>query len=73
MTRVPGVEYVVDLLLQVGATGTPVSSGLTGLQLPQLAALSVIEGTPLPLTNLADNPPRTVPSVVPVPVSKAQC
>lgn len=70
VTRVPGVAFVEDLLLSVEGN----KSQLSGLELPRLAALSVVEGTPTPLSALTEKPRRTdVPDIVPVPISKAKC
>ena len=70
VTRVPGVEFVQDLLLSVEGNKTE----LSGLELPLLAALRVVEGAPDPLSTLTDNPRRAdSPTFIPVPVSKANC
>jgi predicted phage baseplate assembly protein len=77
-SRVDGVDLVQPVL--VGASGTsgdgtdPVP--MSGLQLPQVAGISVVSGDPLPLGQVQGTgpPPSTLPSnVVPVPVIPDSC
>ncbi len=76
-TRVEGVEYVDSLFLG-GADGNAVPEiDFTGLQLPLLAGLSVVEGAASPLGSVAGTlvqpPSQPGVTVVPVPVIKAVC
>jgi hypothetical protein len=75
VTRVPGVELVVELELGVRNTTNITDFSLTHLQLPQLVTLSVVEGLPEPLSALI-NSTTTEPAtkkVVPVPVVRKKC
>ena len=80
VTRVPGVEFVNQLHLgvDVGA-GVIDASGehaLSGLELPMLSRVSVVEGDAEPLAAVLDSQPEAAPggrSVVPVPVSRTKC
>ena len=77
-SRVDGVDLVQPVLIGLtGASGggsDPIP--MTGLQLPQVAGISVVPGDPLPLAQVQGlgPPPSTVPSnVVPVPVIPDTC
>lgn len=75
-TRLDGVEFVNSLLLG-GADGAAVDSmTFTGLQLPRLDGLLVVEGDAPPLASVLGavvQPAQPGVSIVPVPVSKAKC
>jgi hypothetical protein len=74
-TRIDGVEYVDSLLLGVNSATEIVEFDFTGLQLPRLDGLSVVQGTALPLASVlgAAAPAQPGISIVPVPVVKAKC
>jgi hypothetical protein len=76
VTRIDGVEFVNDLLLG-GANGAPIDSkDFTGLQLPRLDGLLVVEGAAQPLANALGTvvqPAQPGVSIVPVPITKAKC
>lgn len=76
VTRIEGVEYV-ELLLLGGPDGAEVTEvDFTGLQLPRLDGLLVVEGAPSPLGSVVGTlvqPSQPGVSVVPVPVIKAKC
>jgi hypothetical protein len=76
VTRIEGVEYVDSLLLG-GSDGSQVSEiTFTGLQLPRLDGLLVVEGTASPLGSVVGTlvqPAQPGVSVVPVPIIKAKC
>lgn len=72
-SRVPGVLLVKPVVLGRGAETTPAPSvDLVGLQLPRLAALSVLDGDPLPLSELRGGP-TTSGDYLPVPVVPEVC
>ena len=75
-TRIDGVEYVDSLQLGVN-NATPITEyDFTGLQLPRLAGLSVVEGTAQPLASVLGavvQPAQPGVSTVPVPIVKATC
>jgi hypothetical protein len=75
-TRLDGVEFVNSLLLG-GTNGTAVDGmTFTGLQLPRLDGLLVVEGDASPLASVLGTvvqPAQPGVSIVPVPVSKAKC
>jgi predicted phage baseplate assembly protein len=75
-TRIDGVEYVDSLQLGVN-NATPITEyDFTGLQLPRLDGLSVVEGTAQPLASVLGSvvqPAQPGVSIVPVPVIKAKC
>jgi len=75
-TRIDGVEFVDSLLLG-GADGAAVDGlDFTGLQLPRLDGLLVMEGTAQPIANAIGTvvqPAQPGVSIVPVPVIKAKC
>jgi predicted phage baseplate assembly protein len=74
LTRVPGVEYVDGMELGVESPTDIPEYPLSGLQLPRLAGLSVIQGTAEPLAQVFGPKPPTPPSqIVLVPVSKSKC
>ncbi|HUN41666.1 MAG TPA: putative baseplate assembly protein [Acetobacteraceae bacterium] len=76
VTRIEGVEYVDSLLLG-GSDGSQVTEiTFTGLQLPRLDGLLVVEGTASPLGSVVGTlaqPAQPGVSVVPVPVINAKC
>jgi hypothetical protein len=75
VTRVPGVELVVDLELGVRNSLNLTDFQIDHLELPQLATLSVVEGLPEPLSSLV-NSVATDPAgkkIVPVPVVRKKC
>lgn len=75
-TRVAGVDYVDSLELGVN---NPSDIGdaefpLSGLQLPYVAGIAVVEGSAEPLDSAFGPPtPPSGPKVVPVPVSRTKC
>ena len=74
--RVAGVEYVQPVLLaQDGAAVAQVD--LTGLQLPQVLGISVVDGDPLSIDALRGNVTAVLPagasSAVQVPVIPQEC
>jgi hypothetical protein len=75
-TRIPGVEFVNSTLLG-GVDGADTESmDFTGLQLPRLDGLLVVEGDPQPLAMVLGavvQPAQPGVSIVPVPVIKAKC
>jgi hypothetical protein len=75
-TRIDGVEFVDSLLLG-RADGAAVDSlDFTGLQLPRLDGLLVVEGAAQPLANALGTvvqPAQPGVNIVPVPVIKAKC
>jgi hypothetical protein len=76
VTRVNGVEYVDSLLLGVSSVTETSGRDFTGLQLPRLDGLSVVEGTAEPLASVLGavvQPAQPGISIVPVPVSKSKC
>lgn len=76
-TRVPGVEFVEELKFGVESAEEREEVALTGLQLPLLDGISVVEGPAdalsavLPGGIKAD--PTTDRNAVPVPVSRSKC
>jgi hypothetical protein len=76
VTRINGVEYVDSLLLGINSADSVPSGDFTGLQLPRLDGLSVVEGTAQPLANVIGTvvqPSQPGVSIVPVPVIKSTC
>jgi predicted phage baseplate assembly protein len=75
-TRIPGVEFVNATLLG-GSGGIDTDSiDFTGLQLPRLDGLLVVEGDPQPLASVLGaivQPAQPGISIVPVPVIRAKC
>jgi predicted phage baseplate assembly protein len=68
VTRVDGVHLVNELLLSMGTDVAVDHFDLTGLQLPRLAAVSVVPGAPLPLNALGGSAaPAGGPPAIPVP------
>src|SRR5262249_37781101 len=69
-SRVPGVDLVQPVLVNAGGSGDgsdPIP--MNGLELPQVVAISVLSGDPLPLSP----PPTAPPNVLPVPVIPDTC
>jgi hypothetical protein len=77
VTRVPGVEFVVGLEMGVENTAGLTEFPLSGLKLPLLAGLNVVEGEPEPLASLFSvfgaQPQEPPTQIVPVPVTKSKC
>jgi predicted phage baseplate assembly protein len=76
VTRIDGVEYVDSLLLGINSANPVPYGDFTGLQLPHLDGLSVVEGTAQPLASTIGTvvqPSQPGVSVVPVPVTKSIC
>jgi predicted phage baseplate assembly protein len=75
IARVAGVEFVVSMELGVAATLGPDDYPLSGLELPMLVALSVVEGEAEPLSSIVGAPTEEPPGsrIVPVPVTKSKC
>lgn len=76
ITRVPGVEFVDSIEMGVENTTDVPDYGFSGLKLPQVGGLNVIEGTAEPLSSVfdssaADSQPGI--QVLPVPVAKCKC
>ena len=75
-TRIAGVEYVDSLELGVTDATSIAEYDFTGLQLPRLDGLAVVEGAAQPLASVLGNvvqPAQPGVSIVPVPVVKAKC
>jgi hypothetical protein len=75
-TRIDGVEYVDSLLLGISGADEVPYGDFTGLQLPRLDGLSVVEGAAQPLASTIGavvQPSQPGVSIVPVPVIKAKC
>jgi hypothetical protein len=75
-TRIDGVEYVDSLQLGVNNATPRTEYDFTGLQLPRLDGLSVVEGAAQPLASVLGSvvqPAQPGVSIVPVPVIKAKC
>ncbi len=74
-SRVPGVDLVQPVLVSAGGSSDgsdPIS--MNGLQLPQVAGISVVSGDPLPLSQVQGlGPPPAAPNVLPVPVIPDTC
>jgi hypothetical protein len=74
-SRVSGVDLVQPVLVGTGGAedgSAPIA--LRGLELPQVAGISVQAGDPLPLAQLQGSSPADVPpTVVPVPVIPDSC
>ncbi|MGH2457766.1 MAG: putative baseplate assembly protein [Chloroflexota bacterium] len=76
ITRVPGVEYVDSIEMGVNSPVDVPDSYLTGLQLPVLVGLNIVEGTAEPLASVFGAPAQPGPplvQIVPVPVLKKKC
>jgi hypothetical protein len=74
VARVDGVRAVNAILLAGAAGADQERVGLTGLQLPRLAGLSVVPGDPVPLDQLRGAPEPGPPAArVPVPVIPERC
>jgi hypothetical protein len=73
-TRVPGVEFVVSLRMGVESAEPIDDYEVSGLELPLLERISVVEGEAEPLTSLLPGDTGTTSGrVVPVPVSRTKC
>lgn len=73
VANVPGVRAVTDVLLGTAA-GTAGDVTLTGLQLPWLAAVAVVEGIPTPLSSLRPSGSTpTTGAALPLPAVPARC
>ncbi|TVQ17821.1 MAG: hypothetical protein EA367_16615 [Leptolyngbya sp. DLM2.Bin15] len=79
VARVEGVRQINDALL-LGRGAEPVSRvGLSGLELPRLARLSVVIGSAVPLAQLGDDgsssttPPSPETEWVPIPILPERC
>jgi predicted phage baseplate assembly protein len=73
-TRVPGVEIVESMHMGVGSSEAVDAHTLTGLELPLLRNISVVEGEAEPLSDLVGGgAPVTAVHAVPVPVKRAVC
>jgi hypothetical protein len=73
-TRVPGVAFVRSIQLGVASSEDVDSSSLTGLQLPQLRGISVVEGEAEPLDAvIAGGVVAPEGRQVPVPVTPEAC
>jgi len=76
-SRVDGVDLVQPVLVwgQGGSTDGTSPIPMSGLELPQVAAISVVSGDPVPLSQIQGGPPTTTVSttVVPVPVIPDTC
>jgi len=76
VTRIDGVEYVDSLLLGVNSASEVPYGDFTGLQLPRLDGLSVVQGLAQPLASTIGavvQPSQPGVNIVPVPVTKAKC
>lgn len=75
--RVPGVEFVHGVLLAQGNGGAVAQVDFSGLQLPQVLGISVVDGDPMPLAQLQGTaPPATVGNgsgAAQVPVVPQEC
>jgi hypothetical protein len=73
--RVGGVEFVQGVLLAQGSSGSVPQVDFSGLQLPQVLGISVVDGDPLPLAQLQGTaPPATGGSgATQVPVVPQEC
>jgi hypothetical protein len=73
VSRVKDVLLVREVLLGVaGSTSSAASRTLQGVELPRLGAFSVVEGDPLPLTQMQGGP-TTPREAFPVPVVPEVC
>jgi hypothetical protein len=75
-TRTDGVEYVDSLQLGINSANDVPYGDFTGLQLPRLDGLSVVEGAAQPLASTIGTvvqPPQPGVSIVPVPIVKSEC
>jgi hypothetical protein len=76
VTRVSGVEYVNSLQLGVGSPTDVSEANFTGLMLPRLDGLRVVEGEAEPLASVIGmvvQPATPGVRIVPVPVIRAKC
>jgi hypothetical protein len=78
-SRAPGVRLISDLLLG-GSDGNRADAvSMTGLQLPRIAGLSVVNGDPVPLAQLTGQtggggvPGDGRPGPLPVPIIPEEC
>jgi Baseplate J-like protein len=74
--RVDGVDYVQSLYLGGSSGGQTDSIAMTGLELPQLAGISVVSGDALSISQIqgpAPPDPSVPSSVLPVPVIPDTC
>jgi len=76
-TRVPGVEFVRSLLMGVDSAEPVGEQLLTGLELPLLDGISVVDGEAEPLASVLPGgntgDPAAETRAVPVPVSRTKC
>jgi predicted phage baseplate assembly protein len=72
--RVPGVEFVQDVLLASDATAVP-QIDFTGLELPRVLGISVTDGDPLSLAELQGAPVAqgVTPGTAQIPVIPQEC
>lgn len=59
VARVDGVRLVQGLLLGSATTNNPTEIPISGLQLPRLVGVSVIDGDPIPISQLKSAPSAT--------------
>jgi hypothetical protein len=73
--RVGGVEFVQGVLLAQGNSGSVPQVDFSGLQLPQVLGISVVDGDPLPLAELQGTAPPTTggSGATQVPVVPQEC
>jgi hypothetical protein len=76
ITRVPGVDFVDSIQMGVESMTDVPDYNLSGLTLPRLAGISVIEGSAEPLSSVFGSvaqPSEPGTQVVPIPVCKCTC
>jgi len=75
--RVPGVEFVQGVQLANGNSGSVPQVDFSGLELPQVLGISVVDGDPIPLAQLQGTAPPatggTGSGVTQVPVVPQEC
>jgi hypothetical protein len=75
--RVPGVVEVADIQLALDTGGKVDAISITGIELPELAGISVVGGDPIDISllrgDIGSSPAPTGPQLLPVPVVAETC